>query len=224
MIRLRFWTAGLASLLMVTAAGAQDRSACAGIYCPQVKAADSAAELAPYIAAGKTWEQVKGQNTLVLKYYNRDGTLASTRTWLQSAYMQPVAGLPGKVAFAGQGTPTIALHGLVPCTRKGSFSFKGERFTCESFWQDRLSGNLFATQAVLCRAYTDQVDRPIQEATCIRADEGVGGRTVGGIVIDDALVGIGAAVLERDAGGRPLRPELAGAEKTGSAILAGAGR
>ena len=125
MVRLRFWTAGLASLLMVMAAEAQDRSACTGIYCPQVKAADSAAELAPYIAAGKTWEQVKGQNTLVLKYYNRDGTLASTRTWPQSAYMQPVAGLPGKVAFAGQGTPTIALHGLAPCTRKGSFELQG---------------------------------------------------------------------------------------------------
>ena len=43
-------------------------------------------------------------------------------------------------------------------------------------------------------------------------------------MIDDALVGIGAAVLERDAGGKPLRPELAGAEKTGSAILAGSGK
>ena len=224
MIRLRFWTAGLASLLMVTGAEAQDRSTCAGIYCPQIKAADSAAELAPYIAVGKTWEQVKGQNTLVLKYYNRDGTLASTRTWLQSAYMQPVPGLPGKVAFVGQGTPTVALHGLVPCMRKGGFSFKGERFTCESFWQERLSDNLFGTQAVLCRAYADQIDRPLQEATCIRANEGTGGRAMGGIVMDDALVGIGAAVLARDAGGKPLRPELAGAEKTGSAILAGGAR
>lgn len=224
MVRLRFWTAGLASLLMVTAAGAQDRSACAGIYCPQVRAADSAAELAPYIAAGKTWEQVKGQNTLVLKYYNRDGTLASTRTWLQSAYMQPLPGLPGKVAFAGQGTPKIALYGLAPCQRKGSFSFKGEQFSCASFWQERLSDNLFGTQAVLCRAYADQIDRPVQEATCIRANEGSGGRAMGGVVIDDALVGLGAAVLDRDAGGKPLRPELAGAEKTGSAILAGAGR
>ncbi len=224
MVRLGSGIIGLASLLACEGAVAQDRSACTGIYCPQVKAADAAAELSPYVAAGKTWEQVKGRTTLVLKYYDRDGSLAATRTWPQSAYMQPVAGQSGKIAFTGQGTPTIALYGLAPCSRKGSFSFKGERFTCESFWQDRLSGNLFATQAVLCRAYTDQVDRPIQEATCIRADEGVGGRTVGGIVIDDALVGIGAAVLERDAGGKPLRQELAGVEKTGSAILAGAGK
>lgn len=224
MVRLASWFIGLASLLAFEGAAAQDRSACTGIYCPQSKAADAAAEFSPYVAAGETWEQVKGRTTLILKYYDRDGSLVATRSWPQTAYMQPVADPPGKIAFAGQGTPTIALYGLAPCPRKGNFSFKGERFTCESFWQDRLSGNLFATQAVLCRAYTDQADRPIQEATCIRADEGVGGRQVGGIVIDDALVGIGAAVLERDAGGKPLRPELAGAEKTGSAILAGAGR
>lgn len=224
MVKLVFWTAGLASLLTVAGVDAQDRSACTGIYCPQVKAGDAAAELAPYVTLGKTWEQVKGQNTLVLKYYNRDGTPSSTRTWLQSAYMQPVASLPGKVAFGGKGTPEIALYGLAPCQRKGGFSFKGERFTCESFWQERLSDNLFGTQAVLCRAYADQIDRPVQEATCMRANEGSGGRPMGGVVIDDVLVGIGAAVLERDGAGKPLRPELAGAEKTGSAILAGAGR
>ena len=224
MVRLRFWTAGLASLLMVTAAEAQDRSACTGIYCPQVKAADSAAELAPYMIPGKTWEQVKGNNTLVLKYYNRDGTIAATRTWPQGSYMQPVPSLPGKVAFAGQGTPMIALHGLAPCRRTGSFDFKGQRFSCESLWQSRLADNLFGTQVVLCRAYADQLESPVQEATCLVADEGLGGRVVGGVVVDDALVGIGAAVLARDTGGKPLRPELAGAEKTGSAILAGAGR
>ena len=224
MVRLRFWTAGLASLLMVIAAEAQDRSACTGIYCPQVKAADSAAELAPYMAPGKTWEQVKGKNTLVLKYYNRDGTMAATRIWPQGSYMQPVASLPGKIAFAGKGTPTIALYGLAPCRRTGSFDFKGERFSCERLWQSRLADNLFGTQVVLCRAYADQLERPVQEATCLVADEGVGGRVVGGVVVDDALVGIGAAVLEREGGGKPLRPELAGAEKTGSAILAGAGR
>lgn len=77
---------------------------------------------------------------------------------------------------------------------------------------------------MLCRAYADQLDRPVQEATCLVAEEGVGGRVVGGVVVDDALVGIGAAVVERDAGGKPLRPELAGAERTGGAILAGAGK
>lgn len=223
MARWLYGVTGVTSLITMAAATAQDRSACTGIYCPQVRAADAAAELAPYMAPGKTWEQVKGQSALVVKYYNRDGTLASTRTFPQSAYMQPVGDLPGKVAFAGQSTPTIALYGLSPCRRKGAFTFSGERFTCDSFWQERLSDNLFGTQAVMCRAYTDQIDRPVQEATCIRAKDGADGK-VGGIVIDDALVGIGAAVLERDASGRPLRPELAGAEKTGSAILAGGGR
>lgn len=223
MERLLYGVAGVAGLIGNSTAMAQDRSACTGIYCPQVMAADASAELAPYMAPGKTWEQVKGQSALVVKYYNRDGTLASTRTFPQSAYMQPVGTLPGKVAFAGRSTPTITLYGLSPCRKKGAFTFSGERFTCESFWQERLGDNLFATQAVVCRAYTDQIDRPVQEATCIRANEGAEGK-VGGIVIDDALVGLGAAVLERDASGKPLRPELAGAEKTGAAILAGGGR
>ena len=56
------------------------------------------------------------------------------------------------------------------------------------------------------------------------AEEGTGGKLAGGVSIDDALVGIGAASLARDVSGKPLRPELAGAEKTGAAILAGAGR
>lgn len=215
--------AGLASLFVSLAAAAQDRSVCTGIYCPQGRAADAVAELAPYMAAGKTWEQVKGQTKLVMKYYNRDGTLASTRMFPQSAYMRAIAGQPGKLAFAGQGTPTVALYGLSPCRRIGTFEFSGERFTCATLWQEQLNDNLFATQAILCRAYVDQVDRPVQEATCLRADEG-SGKLTGGIVIDDTLVGLGSAVLAPDASGKPLRPELAGAEKTGAAILAGGGR
>ena len=212
----------LTSLLGASSATAQDRTGCTGIYCPQVRAADAAAELAPFMAPGKTWEQVKGQTTLVMKYYNRDGTLASTRTFPQKAYMQAVSSQPGRIAFAGQGTPTVALYGLSPCRRAGAFQFSGERFTCASLWQEQLNDNLFGTQAVLCRAYVDQEDRPVQEATCIRADEGPG-KLAGGIVIDDTLVGLGSAVLVRDPGGKPLRPELTAAEKTGAAILASGG-
>lgn len=224
MRRLSCVVVGVAAIACTAAASAQDRSACTGIYCPQTRAADSAAELAPYMTPGKTWEQVKGRTTLVLKYYNRDGTLASTRTVPQSAYMQPVASMSGKIAFAGQGTPTIALYGLSPCKRAGTFDFKGERFSCESLWQSRMADNLYGTQVVLCRAYADQLDRPVQDATCLTADEGAGGRVTGGVIVDDALVGIGAAILQRDGSGKPLRPELAGAEKTGAAILAGAAK
>lgn len=224
MVRWLDGIAGMAGLIAVTAAFAQDRSACTGIYCPQVRAADSAAELELYSNPGKIWEQVRGRNTLVVKYYNRDGTLASTLTWPQSGYMKPAGSLPGKIAFVGQGTPTIALYGLAPCVRKGNFGFSGQSFSCESLWRSRLADNLYGTQVVLCRAYADQISRPVQEATCLVAEEGVGGRTTGGVVVDDALVGIGAAVLARDASGKPLRPELAGVEKTGAAILAGGGR
>ena len=213
----------LTGLLAAGGAPAQDRSVCTGIYCPQIRAADTTAELAPYMAPGKTWEQVKGRATLVMKYYNRDGTLASTRTFPQTAYMQPFTARPGKIAFAGQGTPTVVLYGLEPCARKGSFDFKGERLTCDTLWQERLSDKLYGAQVVLCRAYSDQVERSAQDATCIRSNES-GGRLAGGVVIDDALVGIGAATLERDASGKPFRPELVSAEKSGQAILAGAGR
>lgn len=224
MPRVGLTLAGLTSLLVSLAAAAQDRSACTGIYCPQVRASDSADELEAFTMAGKTWEQVRGRNTLVLKYYHRDGTLASIRTWPQIDYMKPVGGMSGKIVFAGQGTPTIALYGLAPCARKGSFNFSGQSFTCDSLWRSRLADNLYGTQVVLCRAYADQASRPVQEATCLVAEEGVGGRTVGGVVVDDVLVGIGAAALDRDASGKPLRPELVGAEKTGAAILAGGGR
>ncbi len=61
MVRLSFTAAGLASLLMMAGVRAQDRSACTGIYCPQVKAADSAAELAPYMAPGKDLGAGQGQ-------------------------------------------------------------------------------------------------------------------------------------------------------------------
>jgi hypothetical protein len=214
-------TAALAVILAGSGmAAAQDRSACSGIYCPQTKAADYAAEFAPYVAAGKSWEDVKGQNVLVMKYYHPDGTIAATKTWSQSSYMQPVATLPGRIAFAGQGTPTIALYGLSPCTKKGSFNFKGEKFTCQTLWQDRLSDNLYGTQAVICRAYADQIDKPVQQATCIRENEGFGGKSLkGGVVIDDALVGLGVAIIDRDATGKLLRPDLAKVETQGTAIF-----
>jgi len=197
-----------ASAAAAAAAAAQDHAACHGIYCPQTKAADYAAEFGPYVAADKTWEQVKGRNVLVLKYYDRTGALASVKTYPQTRYMEPAKTPSDGIAFAGQGTPTIALYGLSPCKKPGNFDFKGQTFTCDTLWQDRLETSLYATQAVICRAYTDQIDKPVQDATCLRADEGFGTKTRGGAVIDDNLVGLGVAVIDKDASGKPLRPEL----------------
>ena len=211
-------------LASLSAATAQDRNACDGIYCAQGNAAsDYAAELTPLMVdPSKTWEEVKGRNALIIKYYRPDGTFVSTRTWPQTQYMRPTPALPGRIAFAGAGTPTVVLHGLVPCTRKGSFDYKGELFTCATLWQDRLGAALFATQAVLCRAYVDQADRSVEEATCIRQTSGFGpDRSVGGVVIEDQLAGSGIVSLARDAQGRVLRPDLAQEAERGAAILKG---
>jgi hypothetical protein len=197
------------SALVATQIAAQDHSACNGIYCPQVQAGDYATELEPYVQAGKTWQQVKGQNILVIKYYKPDGTIAQTKTYPQTRYMQPVSDKPGLIAFSGEGTPTIALHGLQPCKKIGSFAFQGEHVTCTSLWHDRLSSNLFGTKAILCRAYVDQMEKPLQQATCIREEDGVGrDHKPAGIVIDDALVGLGVVTLAKDASGEVLRPDL----------------
>ncbi len=212
-------------LASLTAADAQDRSACDGIYCAQGNAAsDYAAELTPLMVdPSKTWEEVKGRNVLIIKYYHPDGTFVSTRTWPQTQYMKATTALPGRIAFAGAGTPTVVLHGLTPCTRPGSFDYKGERFTCATLWQDRLNAQLFATQALLCRAYGDQVGKTVQEATCIRQTSGFGpDRSVGGVVIEDQLAGSGIVSLARDAQGRVLRPDLAQEAERGAAILKGA--
>ncbi len=213
------------TLTTLGSATAQDRSDCDGIYCAQGKAAsDYAAELTPLMVdPSKTWEEVKGRNALIIKYYRPDGTFVSARTWPQMQYMKPTPALPGRIAFAGAGTPTVVLHGLAPCTRKGSLDYKGERFTCATLWQDRLSAQLFATQAVLCRAYLDQADKPVEEATCIRQTSGFGpDRSVGGVVIEDQLAGSGIVSLARDAQGRVLRPDLAREAERGAAILKGA--
>ncbi len=223
-MRFAFALIALVPTIGAAAAVAQDHAACHGIYCPQTKAADYAAEFALYVAADKTWEQVKGRNVLVMKYYDRNGALASVKTYRQTSYMEPVKTPSNGIAFAGQGTPTIALYGLSPCKKPGSFDFKGQTFTCDTLWQDRLETSLYATQAVICRAYTDQIDKPVQDATCLRADEGFGTKTRGGAVIDDTLVGLGIATIARDASGKPLRPELvtlaASGAKTFEAITA----
>jgi len=222
------FTRALAAMALTFAglgsATAQDRRACDGIYCAQGNAAsDYAAELTPLMVdPSKTWEEVMGRNSVIINYYRPDGTFVSTRTWPQTQYMMPTPALPGRIAFAGAGTPTIVLHGLTPCTRPGSFDYKGERFSCATLWQDRLNAQLFATQAVLCRAYADQVGKPIQEATCIRQTSGFGpDRSVGGVVIEDQLAGSGIVSLARDTQGRVLRPDLAQEAERGAAILKG---
>ncbi len=216
---MRLWFVLIVLVPTIGTAAAQDRSACNGIFCSQTKAADYAAEFAPYVAGEKTWEQIKGRNILVIKYYDSNGTLESVRSYPQSRYMEPVNTLPGRLAFAGQGTPIVALYGLAPCKKIGSFDFKGQTFTCHTLWQDRLETSLYATQAVICRAYTDQIDKPVQEATCLRADEGFGTKTRGGSVIDDTLVGLGVAVIGKDANGKPLRPDLAKVAARGAATF-----
>ena len=212
-----------ASLLAtIHVAAAQDRSTCTGIYCAQGAAAsDYAAELTPLmIDPAQTWEQVKGRNTLVIKYYDRAGSFVSTKAWPQTQYMKPSTALPGRIAFAGAGTPTVVLYGLAPCTRSGSFDYKGERFTCATLWQDRLGAQLYATQVVLCRAYVDQAGQPVEQATCIRQTSGFGPeRKIGGVVIEDQLAGSGIVGLARDVQGRPLRPDLAGEAARGAALL-----
>jgi len=75
---------------------------------------------------------------------------------------------------------------------------------------------------LLCRAYADQVVKPVQEATCIRQTSGFGpDRSVGGVVIEDQLAGSGIVSLARDAQGRVLRPDLAQEAERGAAILKG---
>ncbi len=216
---MRYWFVPIALVPMIGTAAAQDHSVCHGIYCPQAKAADYAAEFAPYVAADKTWEQIKGRNVLVIKYYDPNGALASVKAYPQTRYMEPVKTPSDRIAFAGQGTPIVVLYGLAPCKKTGSFDFKGQTFTCDTLWQDRLETSLYATQAVICRAHTDQIDKPLQQATCLRADEGFGTKTRGGSVIDDALLGLGVAVIDKDASGKPLRPELAKVAARGAATF-----
>ena len=208
-------------LASLAAAVAQDRRACNGLFCAQGQAAsDYAAELTPLMVdPTKTWEQVKGRTALVIKYYDRSGSFVSAKTWPQMNYMKPAA-VPGRIAFAGIGTPTVVLYGLAPCARRGSFDYKGERFTCETLWQDRLGAQLYATQVVLCRAYVDQAGRAVQDATCIRQTSGFGpDRSVGGVVIEDQLAGSGIVSLALDAHSHPLRPELAQEADRGAALF-----
>lgn len=199
---------------------AQDRSACFGIFCPQTKAGDYAAEFLPYVTPGSTWQQSKGKNVLIIKYYKPDGTVADTKTFPQTSYMQPKANIPDAIAFAGANTPVMSLYGLKPCSRTGSFSFDGTKSTCASVWQNSLADNLFGTQAVLCRAYIDQIDKPVQSATCIRETEGFGkDRKPGGIVIDDALTGLGVVGLSVDGAGKALRPDLTAVAAKGAKMF-----
>ncbi len=202
------------------AATAQDRRACNGIYCPQIKASDYASEFQPFVKPGVTWQQVKGQNVLVIKYYAPDGKIAETKTFPQTDYMKPTTSVNGAIAFAGAGTPIVALYGLAPCNKDGTFTFDGGKTTCANVWQSNLADNLFGTQAILCRAYIDQKDKPVQAATCIRETEGFGkDHKPSGVVIDDALAGLGVASLAKDASGKILRPDLVTAAQQGAKIF-----
>jgi endonuclease YncB( thermonuclease family) len=158
-----------------------------------------------------------GQFQVVVEFYDRERRRAKTETFMQSAAF---VGGRGTAFSLGQGR-SIALYGIAPCARTTPVNDGGDAMPCNEAAERVLTRYLRNAPVTLCRASLEAAERAIIPATCyayVYRPPGL----VGVSALEDELVGVGYAVLERDAAGRPLRPDLSKAADSARALKRGA--
>ena len=147
-------------------------------------------------------------NVLVLEYYDASGKgLAGKQTYTSPERAQPVSGTSYRFGTS------LALNawGVSPCQhdrRLIDAKFDGP---CRDFVREGLNAILRSGPVMLCRAFADQQDKPVKNASCFIL---VNYASVYGVTkVEEYLVSGGYVSLMRDADGKPLRPDLADDER-----------
>ena len=158
-----------------------------------------------------------GQFQVLVEFYDRERKRTKTQTFSQ---MSPFTGSRGTAFSIGQGR-SIALYGISPCAKATPVNDGGDAMPCNEAAERVLTRYLRNAPVTLCRASAEAAERPVIPATCyayVYRPPGL----VGVSALEDELVGVGYAVLELDAAGKPLRPDLVKAAETARALKRGA--
>jgi hypothetical protein len=147
-------------------------------------------------------------NVLVLEYYDGGGkSLVGKQTFTSLERARFVSGTNYRF---GQSV-TLNAWGVSPCQHDRRLTDAKFDGPCREFVQEGLNAILRSGPVMLCRAFVDQQDKPIKNASCFIL---VNYASVYGVTkIEDYLVSGGYVSLMRDAEGKPLRPDLAEDER-----------
>ena len=147
-------------------------------------------------------------NVLVIEYYDVGGkTLVGKQTFTSPERAQFANGTSYRFG------PSLILNawGVAPCShdrRLTDATFDGP---CREFVREGLNAILRSGPVMLCRAFADQQDKPVKNASCFIL---VNYASVYGVTkVEEYLVSGGYVSLARDADGKPLRPDLVDEER-----------
>jgi endonuclease YncB( thermonuclease family) len=157
------------------------------------------------------------QHQVLVEFYDRERKRVKLETFNQAT---PFVGGSGVSFGIGQGR-SIALYGIAPCAKATPINDGGDAMPCNEAAGRVLTRYLRNAPVTLCRASSGVIDRPVIPATCyayVYRPPGL----VGVSALEDELVGVGYAVLQLDAAGKPLRPDLVKAAETARAMKRGA--
>lgn len=158
-----------------------------------------------------------GEHQVLIEFYDRERKRVKLETYRQAT---PFLGGAGVSFGIGQGR-AIALYGVAPCARTTPVNDGGDAMPCNEAAGRVLTRYLRNAPVTLCRASSDVIERSVIPATCyayVYRPPGL----VGVSALEDELVGVGYAVLQLDAAGKPLRPDLAKTAETARAMKRGA--
>lgn len=110
----------------------------------------------------------------------------------------------------------IRLGGVAPCRSDVPVQHEDYQGTCVGLAAEGLDIELRHASVLLCRAYADQRDEPVQEATCYTYTV-IGDALESVDPVEARLVGGGWAFASRNADGTPERADLAVAEQQAAA-------
>jgi endonuclease YncB( thermonuclease family) len=147
-------------------------------------------------------------NVLVLEYYNADGKSLVAK---QSFTSPERAQFSNGTSYRFGQSLTLNAWGVSPCQHDRRLTDAKFDGPCREFVREGLNAILRSGPVMLCRAFADQQDKPVKNASCFIL---VSYASVYGVTkVEEYLVSGGYVSLIRDADGKPLRPDLADDER-----------
>jgi hypothetical protein len=151
-----------------------------------------------------------GKTVLVVEYYDGQGGVASRKGFASVAGYKAVS----PTDFRVDEDLTIHLYGIEPC--EGSMVNRQEDFagSCDEFATRGLETLLQSPKVIFCRAFVNEQNAPVQDATCYGYYNYPGSLdTID--MFEEQLVSLGAHRVARKPDGSPVRTDLDEAEKIG---------
>jgi endonuclease YncB( thermonuclease family) len=147
-------------------------------------------------------------NVLVLEYYDAGGkSLVAKQTFSSPERPQFASGTSYRFGQA----LTLNAWGVSSCSHDRRLTDAKFDGPCRDFVREGLNAILRSGPVMLCRAFADQQDKPVKNASCFVL---VNYASVYGVTkVEEYLVSGGYVSLVRDADGKPLRPDLADEER-----------